>query len=72
MNKTKLLKSIFELAEQGIIVPIDNLPADISKDVVEKNLLYVELKDLIKNNGNPDRIAEIKSILNPPQEESEL
>lgn len=72
MNKTKLLKNIFDLAEQGIYVPVENLPTDISKDVVEKYQLYIELKNLIKNNGNPERIAEIKLILNPPQEEADL
>lgn len=69
MDKTKLLKNIFELAEQGIQVPLDNLPSDVSKDVVEKQLLYIELKNLVKNGGSQARIDEIKSILNPPQEE---
>ena len=72
MDKTKLLKNIFDLAEQGIYVPVDNLPADISKEVVEKNQLYIELKNLIKNNGNAERIAEIQLILNPPEEEGEV
>lgn len=69
MDKTKLLKNIFELAEQGIRVPLDNLPSDVSKDVVEKQLLYIELRKLVKNGGSQERIDEIKAILNPPQEE---
>ena len=68
MNNTKILESIFNLAQQGIIVDISNLPSDISKEVVENNLLYIELKNLTKNGGNSERIEEIKQILNPPQE----
>lgn len=72
MDKTEFLKSIFVLANQGIQVPLDNLPKDISKEVVEKNLLLIELKNLKKNNGNPGRIAEIENYLNPPIEEEVL
>ena len=63
MDKTKLLKNIFDLAHQGIYAPLDNLPSDISKEVVEKNLLYIELKNLLKTGNNPKRAEEIKSIL---------
>lgn len=63
MDKTKLLKNIFDLAHQGIYVPLDNLPSGISKEVVEKNLLYIELKNLLKTGNNSARIEEIKSIL---------
>jgi hypothetical protein len=70
MNNTQLLKEIFDLAKQGKPVDITNLPSDISREVVEKNLLYIELKRLVTNNGNPARIEEIKAILNPPQEET--
>lgn len=69
MNNTKLLESIFNLAEQEIYVIPNDLPSGISKEVVEKNILYIELKNLIKTNGSQERIAEIKAILNPPQEE---
>lgn len=70
MNNTELLKEIFDKAKQGIYdINLDNLPSDISREVVEKNILYIELKNLVKNNGNPARIEEIKSILNPPQKE---
>lgn len=69
MNKTNLLKNIFELAHQGIYVPLDNLPYFISKDVVEKKLLYIELQNLVKNNGDTNRIEEIKLILNPPEQQ---
>jgi hypothetical protein len=71
MNNTEILKNIFDLAKQGKEVDLSNLPSDISKEVVEKNLLYIELKNLVKNNGDPARIEEIKSILYPPQEENE-
>lgn len=70
MNETKLLKNIFELAEQGIYTPVENLPKGISKEVAKKNLLYIELKNLIKSNGSQERIDEIKAILNPPEEEA--
>lgn len=68
MDKTKILKNIFELAEQGMKVDIENLPHSISKDVVEKQLLYIELKNLVKSGGNAARIDEIKQILNPKEE----
>ena len=68
MDKTKILKNIFELAEQGMKVDIENLPHSISKDVVEKQLLYIELKNLVKRGGNAARIDEIKQILNPKEE----
>ena len=59
MDKTKLLKEIFNLAHQGIYYDLDNLPSGISRDVVEKNILYIELQNLIKNNGDKARIDEI-------------
>ena len=71
MNSTQILKEIFDLANQGKNVDISNLPNDISKDVVEKNLLYIELKRLVANNGDVVRIEEIKSILNPLDEDLE-
>lgn len=71
MNNTELLKEIFDKAHQGIYdINLDNLPSDISREVVEKNILYIELKNLVKNNGDPARIEEIKSILNTSEEES--
>ena len=71
MDKTKLLKEIFDLVHQGRYdINLDNLPSDISRDVIEKNILYIELKNLINQGGNPARIEEIKSILNPPVEEN--
>ncbi len=70
MDKTKLLKEIFDKAHQGIYdVDYESLPSDISREVVEKNVLYIELQNLVKNNGSTARIAEIKAILNPPEEE---
>lgn len=69
MDKAKLLKNIFELAENGIYTNVNELPEGISKDVVYKNLLYIELKNIVKSNGSRARIEEIKLILNPPQEE---
>lgn len=68
MDSTKFLKNIFDLANQGVYTNLDNLPDGISRDVVEKNILYIELKNLIKTNGDSERIDEIKSILNPPDE----
>ena len=69
MKNSELLKNIFDLAHQGIYVPLNNLPADISKEVVEKNALYIELQNLKKSNGDINRITEIESILYPPEEE---
>lgn len=72
MDKIKLLKEMFDLAHKGIYdINLDNLPSEISRDVVEKNILYIELKHLINQGGNPARIEEIKSILNPSIEETE-
>lgn len=67
MNETQLLKNIFDLAHQGIYVGTDNLPDDISKEVVEKNILYIELQNLIRDNGSQERIEEIKEILYPAE-----
>jgi len=67
----KLLKQIFDLAHQGVYVNLENLPQDISKEVVEKNLLYIELQNLLKTDNNKKRIEEIKAILYPPIEEEE-
>ena len=63
MNSTQILKEIFDLANQGKNVDISNLPNDISKDVVEKNLLYIELKRLVANNGDVVRIEGRSSSL---------
>lgn len=63
MNNATLLKRIYDLAHQGIYIPLTNLPNGISKEVVEKNLLYIELRNLMKSGKNPARIEEIKSIL---------
>lgn len=71
MNKTQLLKNIFDVANKGVVVNINNLPIGSSREVVEKNLLYIELKRLVKNGGNIDRINEIKGILYPIEEETE-
>ena len=71
MEKSKLLDNIFSLAKQGIYVPIDNLPSNISKDVVQKQLLYIELKNLVKSGNNPARVEELKAILNPEQGDDE-
>ena len=72
MDKTKLLKEIFDKAHQGIYdVDYESLPSEISREVVEKNVLHIELKNLIDKGGDPARIEEIKSILNPPVEETE-
>ena len=70
MDKTKLLANIFGLAEQGIFISSDKIPDDVSKDVVEKNLLYIELRNLVKNGGSEERINEIKAILSPKEDEN--
>lgn len=72
MNETKLLENIFNLTQQGITVDISNLPSYMSKDVVEKNMLYIELKNLVKHNGDPTRIAELKELLSPKEKEEDL
>lgn len=63
-----LLKAVFDLAHRGIYVDVNTLPDGISKEVVYKTLLYIELQNLIKHNGDKNRIEEIESILNPPEE----
>lgn len=68
MNNSEILKNIFALKEIGLDVNISNLPSEISKDVVQKNLLQIELKQLKNNGGNIERIREIELILNPPEE----
>lgn len=67
MDKTKLLKEIFDKAHQGDY-EIPELPEEISREVVEKNVLYIELQNLIRDNGRQERIEEIKAILYPPEE----
>lgn len=69
MNNTKLLEGVFDLAKSGIKVNIDNLPKDISKEVVYKSLLYAELRELVKENKNQERIDQIKAELYPKEEE---
>ena len=69
MNNTKILESYFNLIDNGIVVDINSLPDDISKDVVYKMTLYKELKYLVATKGSQERIDEIKSVLYPPQEE---
>lgn len=69
MDNTQLLKDIFNLAQAGIQVDLDNLPEGVSRDVVEKNLLYIQLKRLVKNNGDRNKIEEIKNKLNPTDKE---
>lgn len=71
MGNSKILKQIFDLAKQNIYSDVDNLPTDISKDVVEKNILYIELRNLLRSNGSQERIDEIKAILYSPDEEEE-
>ena len=71
MTNYEFLKSIFDNAHNGNY-NIPELPEDISQEVVEKNVLYIELQNLRKNNGNAERIAEIESILYPPEEEEEI
>lgn len=68
MNNSEILKNIFALKEIGLDVDISKLPSDISRDVVQKNLLQIELKQLKNNGGNIERIREIELILNPPEE----
>ena len=70
MINYEFLKSIFDNAHNGNY-NIPELPADISKEVVEKNVLYIELQNLLKNNESQERIDKIKSILYPSEEEEE-
>ena len=71
MSDYELLKQIFDNAHNGIY-DIPELPEHISKEVIEKNVLYIELQNLKKSNGDMERIAKIESILYPPEEESEI
>lgn len=67
MDKTKLLKEIFDKAHQGNY-EIPELPEEISREVVEKNVLYIELQNLLKSGENQERVEEIKAVLYPPEE----
>ena len=69
MDNSKILKSIFDLAHAGIYTDVNTLPKGISKEVVYKNLLYIELQNLVASGTNLERQEEIKTILNPPEEE---
>ena len=71
MNETQILKSYFNLIDNGIVVDINSLPDGISKDVVYKTTLYKELKKLVKTGGSQERIDAIKAVLYPPQEEGD-
>ena len=70
MNETELLKEIFDKAHKGDY-NIPELPENISREVVEKNVLYIELQNLIRYNGSQERIEEIKAVLYPPEEGDE-
>ena len=69
VDNNRLISAIFDLAHRGIYIDVNNLPEGISKDVICKELLYIELQNLVKANANPERQEAIKAILNPPQEE---
>ena len=70
MNETKFLKEIFDKAHK-CDYNIPELPENISREVVEKNVLYIELQNLIRYNGSQERIEEIKAVLYPPEEGDE-
>ena len=70
MNKTEFLKEIFDKAHKGDY-NIPELPEGISREVVEKNVLYIELQNLIRDNGDQERIEEIKSVLYTLEENEE-
>ena len=67
MNETELLKEIFDKAHKGDY-NIPELPEGISREVIEKNVLYIEFQNLIRDNGSQERIEEIKAVLYPPEE----
>ena len=69
MDNSKILKSIFDLAHTGIYTDVNTLPKGISKEVVYKNLLSIELQNLVASGTSLERQEEIKTILNPPEEE---
>jgi hypothetical protein len=69
MNKSEILKSYFNLIDNGIVVDINSLPVEISKEVIQKITLYKKLKKLVAEGGNQEEIDAIKLELNPPQEE---
>lgn len=66
MNETEFLKEIFDNAHNGNY-EIPELPETISREVVEKNVMYIELQNLLRDGGSEERIEEIKSILYPPE-----
>lgn len=70
MENYDLLKSIFNEAHNGNY-NIPELPEGISRDVVERNVLYIELQNLKKSNGDINRITEIEAILYPVEDEGE-
>ena len=69
MKDYEFLKQIFDNAYNGIY-DIPELPEHISKEVIVKNVLYIELQNLKKSNGDTNRIAEIEAILYPSEEEN--
>lgn len=68
MTNSEFLKEIFDNAWNGNY-EIPELPNNISREVVEKNVMYIELQNLLKDNTNQQRIEEIKAILYPIDEE---
>ena len=66
-----MIEDYFDRTANGETFDIANieLPSSFDKDVIEKNLLYIELKYLLKNKGNKGRINEIKEKLYPADDE---
>lgn len=66
-----MIKDYFDRTANGERFDIDkiDIPASFDREVIRKNLLYIELKYLLKNKGSEERINEIKEILYPADDE---
>lgn len=66
-----LIQDAYDRVANGESVSIDEIPLNefFSKEVIEKNLLYIELRRLVRLGENPARQEQIKAILNPVEEE---
>lgn len=68
-----MIEDYFDRTANGETFDIDEIeiPSSFDKEVIKKNLLYIELKYLLKNKGDKGRINEIKEMLYPADDEEE-
>ncbi|MEG1582280.1 MAG: hypothetical protein RR334_03930 [Clostridia bacterium] len=65
------LLDAFDRAASGEVVDVNtlDLPNFFDKEVIRKNLLYIELKSYVNKTGHENRIAEIQAILSPKEKD---